>query len=84
MRLRFRTAAGDTYGVSAPRTSIRFERLVRASRILKDTTASKRIYCQRKYAVVAKLNNALQRVIDRLKTVPAQEMVEQAKKILNK
>lgn len=84
---RFRSwPAGDTYQVyPGPRTSIRFEKLIEGIQDFEKIQLLRKEYTTRgNTRSLQKLNNALQLfTIEKLKTVPAEEMVEQAKKIVN-
>ncbi|HRO46663.1 glycoside hydrolase domain-containing protein [Agriterribacter sp.] len=84
---RFRSwPAGDTYQVyPGPRTSVRFEKLIEG---IQDFEKIKLL--QKEFTVkgntrsLQKLDNVLQPfAIEKLKTIPAEDMVRQAKKILN-
>ena len=85
---RFRSwPAGDTYQVyPGPRTSIRFEKLIEG---IQDFEKIKLL--QKEFATkgdtqsLKKLDDVLQQFkIEKLKTIPAEEMILQAKSILNK
>ena len=83
---RFRSwPAGDTYQVyPGPRTSIRFEKLIEGIQDFeKIKLLQKEFTVKGDTASLKKLHEVLQQfAIEKLKTIPAEEMVQQAKKIL--
>ena len=84
---RFRSwPAGDTYQVyPGPRTSIRFEKLIEGIQDFEKIKLLQKAFTAKgDTQSLKKLDEVLQQFsIEKLKTIPADEMVQQAKKILN-
>lgn len=84
---RFRSwPAGDTYQVyPGPRTSIRFEKLIEGIQDFeKIKLLQKALTAKGDTRSLKKLDEILQQFsIEKLKTIPAEDMIRQAKKILN-
>ncbi|HRP56713.1 glycoside hydrolase domain-containing protein [Agriterribacter sp.] len=84
---RFRSwPAGDTYQVyPGPRTSIRFEKLVEGIQDFEKIKLLQKAFTAKGDAAsLKKLDKVLQQfAIEKLKTVPAEEMIQQAKQLLN-
>jgi hypothetical protein len=84
---RFRSwPAGDTYQVyPGPRTSIRFEKLIEGIQDFEKIKLMQKAFAAKgDIQSLKKLDGILQQfAIEKLKTIPAEEMVQRAKKILN-